>query len=89
MTAILAPATADILRGAADLIDALPHYRINRTDLHRALRKAAPDYRAAQDALTVIHQATRGEDWMLRWSDTAPRHQAAAQLRDIAAAVTR
>jgi hypothetical protein len=89
VTTILAPATAGILRGAADLIDALHHHRINRTDLHKALLKAAPSYHAAQDALTVLHQATRGEDWLTRWSDTTPRSQASMQLRDVAAAVTR
>jgi len=89
VTTIIAPAAAGILRGAADLLDALPHYRINRTDLHKALLKAAPNYRAAQEALNVLHQATRGEDWLTRWSDTAPRHEAVTQLRDVAAAVTR
>jgi hypothetical protein len=81
--------TADILRGTADLLDELPYYRINGTDLHRALYRAAGSYRAAQYALTALRQATRGQACPLRSSDTALRSQAVKQLRDAAATVTR
>jgi hypothetical protein len=92
VTTILAPTpnqdSASILRRAADLIDALPYYRVNRTDVHRALYKAAGSYRAAQDALTALHRATRDDGWLLRWSTHAPRQDAAEQLRAAAERAT-
>lgn len=87
MTTIIAeqPAAAEdtstVLRRAADLLDALPHHRINRTDLHQALLKAAPNSGTAQDALQALHQAARGDEWLTRWSYPKPRSQAATQLR--------
>jgi hypothetical protein len=84
VTTILAETTTsvpDVLYAAADKLQALPHYRVSRTDVHRALYRAAGSYRAAQDALTALHRATRDDGWLLRWSTHAPRQDAAAQLR--------
>lgn len=77
---------AKTLRAAADVVAALPHPRVIRTDVHHALNTASPTYDVAQaalDALACDHQIA---EWLARWSIPHPRDEAVAELRAAATA---
>lgn len=77
---------AKTLRAAADVVAALPHQRLIRTDVHHALNTASPTHdiaQAALDALTCDHQIA---EWLARWSTPHSRDEAVAELRAAATA---
>lgn len=87
------PTPTTVLLSAADLLDALPHLRVDVVDVHRALRQAAeallPDRDAAYatyvDAVELLtyHLAEAGVDarWVRDYGAPISRDVAAAQLR--------
>lgn len=83
-TTITAATTGPVLRAAADRMTALPHARVVRTDLHRALWQSASQYDIADAALQVLTEHLRRVgrlEWLTRWSDPHGRDEVAAELR--------
>lgn len=72
------------LRRAADALEALPHARVNRVDLHLAMRKAACTTRTAQEALDKLAEhlnATGEARWLHCWATARGRDEVAGWLR--------
>lgn len=72
-----------VLRKAADMLDALPHARVIRTDLHRALIRSAPSYAEAKSALEALADYLKPGDerWLSRWAFPRSRDEVSAELR--------
>lgn len=78
--------SAPVLRRAADMLDALPHARVIRTDVHRALIRSAPSYAEAKSALEAltVHVKAGDQRWLSRWAFPRSRVEVAAELRSAA-----
>lgn len=88
--AALTPKTAHILRDTADALAQLPHARINRADLHKALCSGAEwgDAQHALDAFARHVDGTGGDiRWLSRWVYPRGRVEVVAELRDAASSI--
>jgi hypothetical protein len=75
----------DVLRAAADQLQALPYLMVGRIEIHRALLNAGPTVQLAQDALTAVLTYLPADDRGIdRWMHRRTRDSAAALLRHIA-----
>ncbi len=83
-TLTVSPAGA-VLAAAAARVDSLPHTRMGRVDVHRALVDVAPSHEEAQAALDALaaHLRETGVDdrWLLGWVHRCGRDETSAYLR--------
>ncbi|MCP2364250.1 hypothetical protein HD597_011270 [Nonomuraea thailandensis] len=73
-----------VLRRAADLVAGLPHARVVRSEVHRALRHASPQSDIAQAALVALVRHLRAlseVEWLTRASQPRSRDQVSVELR--------
>lgn len=78
---ITASEVGRVLTAAAARVAALPHRRVVRTDVHHALRAAAPTIALAQAALDALAAHVPDAAWLTTWSKPHGRDEVAAEMR--------